>query len=139
MLDGECVRSVGVDGAPAPHAGTFAERLRDLDLRPVRDRLAARPGWSDDRLDRAERLYRVFLGLRHRDRAVPPPTDVDAMWHEHILMTRRYHDDCIRLFGAYLHHDPAGEADPRARDAAMRLFREAGHALDPAEPFGDCT
>jgi hypothetical protein len=30
----------------------------------------------------------------------------DLIWHEHMLDTKRYAQDCGRLFGRFLHHVP---------------------------------
>ena len=58
---------------------------------------------------KAAREYRRFLTLKRDapDAVLAPPPRVDRVWHAHILDTRRYHADCARLFGGYLHHDPA--------------------------------
>ena len=31
---------------------------------------------------------------------------MDKFWHAHILDTRKYIEDCERVFGCYLHHFP---------------------------------
>ena len=39
--------------------------------------------------------------------------DVDEFWHTHILHTMKYTEDCERVFGTYLHHNPdIGERTP---------------------------
>lgn len=65
-------------------------------------------GWSQEKLDFVEGIYKNFLFLwrKHRNRSLPPPHDVDDFWHGHILHTQRYHNDCIAIFGRYLHHYP---------------------------------
>lgn len=70
----------------------------------------------------ADRVYRQFLTLRQRHPSVTlvPSALIDLVWHYHILDTRKYTEDCHRLFGSYLHHDPYfglnGEADRRANE-----------------------
>lgn len=33
-------------------------------------------------------------------------TDIDKIWHAHILNTRRYEQFCTKLFGRIIHHAP---------------------------------
>jgi hypothetical protein len=58
----------------------------------------------------AVRSYQRFLVLHllHPDQRICPvaPIDSDGLWHAHILDTRAYGDDCQRIFGRFLHHDP---------------------------------
>lgn len=70
------------------------------------DRIATE--WSIDKLVFVERQYKNFLFLwrKYPSKALPPPRQVDDFWHGHILHTQRYHDDCIAIFGQYLHHYP---------------------------------
>src|SRR4051812_20170867 len=49
-----------------------------------------------------------------------PTSEIDAVWHAHILHTKKYMQDCARLFGGYLHHTPRG----RVSTAAARRTRE---------------
>ena len=50
---------------------------------------------------------------------MPPPPDVDEIWHAHILNTRRYAEDCSRLFGTFHHHYPYFGID--GKDSAMDM------------------
>ncbi|WP_018939046.1 MULTISPECIES: hypothetical protein [unclassified Thioalkalivibrio] len=64
--------------------------------------------WSESTLEFAEQEYRRFLTLcllePHLD--VVPSRLVDEFWHNHILDTMAYQDDCQKVFGGYLHHYP---------------------------------
>ena len=31
--------------------------------------------------------------------------DMDTVWHCHILQTQKYTQDCLAIFGHYLHHE----------------------------------
>ena len=42
--------------------------------------------------------------------------DVDEFWHQHILDTRKYRDDCENIFGHYMDHTPG--LDPEAQKRA---------------------
>lgn len=82
-------------------------------------------GWSHARADAAAMEYRRFLYLM---KAFPaeqtvPSVEVDVFWHYHILDTMQYAGDCAKVFGYFLHHDPAvglddaSEGPERARRA----------------------
>jgi hypothetical protein len=66
------------------------------------------PGWSAERCDTVEIDYKRFLALKraYPDREVVPNKEVDVFWHQHILDTEKYAEDCETLFGAFLHHYP---------------------------------
>src|ERR1700719_1228582 len=88
------------------------ERLAmTLDLSNVRLKLADPEeglGASADQLDLMEQEYRRFLALHlaHPEAEIVPSKIVDQIWHQHILDTYAYHEDCERIFGFYLHHFP---------------------------------
>lgn len=65
-------------------------------------------GWSMDKLDAVEQMYKNYLYLlcKYEDESLPPSADVDDFWHNHILDTHAYHRDTARIFGCYLHHYP---------------------------------
>lgn len=65
-------------------------------------------GWSQEQADAAEASYKRFLivSLKHPEAKVVPDTDTDDFWHQHILDTRRYPEDCQAIFGYFFHHDP---------------------------------
>jgi len=58
--------------------------------------------------DFAEIEYKKFLTLKllNPDTALVPNQLVDEFWHAHVLDTKRYHEDCQKVFGHYLHHYP---------------------------------
>jgi hypothetical protein len=98
----------------------LAERL---DLANVRLKLAdpeEGKGWSPAELDLAEGEYRKFLALHlmHPDADIVPCHLVDDVWHQHILDTIAYREDCEAVFGRFLDHFPyfgmRGEADAQA-------------------------
>lgn len=86
-------------------------QLCDLDLSMVRRKLAdphEGQGWGAPELDLAEQEYRRFLALHlmYPNEAIVPCGLVDEIWHQHILDTRAYAEDCERIFGSFLHHFP---------------------------------
>ena len=36
----------------------------------------------------------------------PGAKDIDEFWHQHILDTKKYRDDCKKIFGEYFDHYP---------------------------------
>lgn len=94
-----------------------------LDLSNVRAKLADPEegrGYDECRLDLMETEYRRFLAmhLAHPDTEVVPCKIVDEMWHQHILDTIAYREDCDAIFGEFLDHFPyfgmRGDADAQA-------------------------
>ncbi|NJL09636.1 MAG: hypothetical protein HC908_03855, partial [Calothrix sp. SM1_7_51] len=63
---------------------------------------------------------------------IVPNKAVDQFWHQHILDTEKYYQDCQEVFGYFMHHFPyfgmRGENDKQALDAAfgetLTLLRE---------------
>lgn len=89
-----------------------AINIQELDLSTVKEKLKIRKGWwwnlTHD-VDKTEKEYKKFLYLIAKNPntiIVPWSDDLDDLWHEHILDTRKYEDDCNRIFGKYIHHNP---------------------------------
>lgn len=87
--------------------------IQALDLEPVKDRIMDRElgkGWSREYADQIEIAYKTYLTMlaKYPTQAeeIMLAKDVDEFWHTHILQTMKYVDDCMNVFGAYLHHAP---------------------------------
>jgi hypothetical protein len=86
--------------------------------------------WGEEERRDAERDYRDFLWLcyRYPDRAFPMlSSGADQVWHEHILNTRKYADDCEKIFGRFLHHSKFDEQDipsPQQIAEALQLWED---------------
>jgi hypothetical protein len=109
-----------------------------LDLSGVRWKLSdpeEGPGHSPEDLDLMETEYRKFLALRlvHPDVDIVPCKLVDEIWHQHILDTAAYREDCDAIFGHFVDHFPyfgmRGEEDAQALENAytdtLRRYRGA--------------
>ena len=118
-----------------PAADRLPEVDAALDLDKVRFKLANLEDgspWAEERLDLGESEYRKFLALclAYPDQAIVPCAVVDHFWHQHILDTRAYRDDCDRLFGFFYDHYPyfglSGPDDAanleRAYESTLRLY-----------------
>ena len=102
--------------------------IRALDLESVKARLIDEElgeGWTREYADSIEQAYKTYLTMlvKYQDHAetIMLAKDVDEFWHTHILQTLKYSDDCQRVFGAYLHHNP--HVGPRTE--AVMAEREA--------------
>jgi hypothetical protein len=69
--------------------------------------------WPEKETDEALLEYKTFLKsvIPHLKGEIkgerPSPNMIaDIVWHTHILFTKKYHADCERIFGHYLHHQP---------------------------------
>jgi hypothetical protein len=86
------------------------EKVLTIDLLPINKVLHhENPSlWTEGRIAATEANYRRLLALN----IVYPSEEhvvnklVDDYWHQHILDTSKYAEDCQTLFGKFLHHDP---------------------------------
>lgn len=66
--------------------------------------------WSNDALEVAIRYYKNFLWINRKYYRsydhIPPSSEIDEIWHHHILDTEKYFKDCYNIFGHYFHHYP---------------------------------
>ncbi|MCZ4279694.1 glycine-rich domain-containing protein-like [Kiloniella laminariae] len=63
--------------------------------------------WEEEDAKFAINQYRQYLYLiRKYEANISPTLAIDAVWHNHILDTRKYVKDCQVIFGHYLHHFP---------------------------------
>ena len=87
-------------------------------------------GWSPEFCDEVEEEYKSFLALKrtYPNRDIVPNGLVDVFWHQHILDTVKYADDCQAIFGFFLHHFPyfgmRGEEDHANLCAAFEETRD---------------
>jgi hypothetical protein len=99
-----------------------------LELDAVREKATKRHGWDEGKAKALENEYRDFLILlaENDGKTISPwRDDLDLLWHEHILDTRRYAQDCKWIFGHFIQHDPHIEKRPyhhaETRRATMAL------------------
>lgn len=91
--------------------------LDSLDLTYIIDCMCSAnyslPRWTKQDAEHCCRLYKNFLFLikSNKDEALVPSRLIDEFWHNHILYTKNYTEDCLHIFGHYLHHEPASPND----------------------------
>lgn len=88
--------------------------LDALDLSWIEDTLIKERKYNSEKAKKAVHVYRCILKIAflHPDRAVTPPGSVDDVLHTHILDTKRYLDDCMKVFGEFVHHNPSVANSP---------------------------
>lgn len=109
-------------------------RIADLDLEPIKFKLVKEYNYSREDVDTLDKWYRrfLFLTFKHKSRPIVVSEAIDTFWHQHILDTHKYAEDCEMVFGEFLHHFPyfglRGDEDQRALRAAyqktLELMRE---------------
>ena len=118
------------------------EAIFALNLDPIKQKLMDKTeghGWTRRQAEHNELEYKRFLVLlaKYPDQPLAPATEVRKFWHGHILDTKKYAEDCDKVFGSFMHHCPyrgmRGEDDAAALvNAFMNMQRlrdcEFGHA-----------
>ncbi len=100
------------------------------------------PRWTEDEARIGCELYKNFLLLikMHPDLYLVPTRDIDEWWHAHILYTQRYTNDCMKIYGHYLHHEPASptedtgkliEGFAKTKELYLALFNQPLVTLSP--------
>lgn len=114
--------------------------VEEIDLSEIMARIVKDHGWSEERAEEAEKWYRRFLCLCilfPKEKLAPPTDDADEVWHTHIIYTKKYHADCRRMFGYYLHHNPRGkDADQAELDALSQSSDNTYQRLQ--EVYSEC-
>jgi hypothetical protein len=90
---------------------SFLSKIQQLDLGPIAYKLMhpeTGRGWNRGQASRALTHYVMFLGLiyLYPNVAIAPNREIDRVWHQHILDTSKYAEDCQMLFGRFIHHFP---------------------------------
>jgi hypothetical protein len=74
------------------------------DIVAISHLIAIENDWSEGRRNLAVEEYEQYLALAAKGYAGSPPSDVDELWHRHILNTLSYVRYCDIRFGRYIHH-----------------------------------
>ena len=108
--------------------------IQSLNLTSVRIKMIEKEGWSPDQALRVEGDYKRFLyALAHKrpdDILSPPTQEVDEFWHQHILDTRKYREDCETIFGHYVDHTPGLDRERQRRADQRRREVYAEYDID---------
>ena len=83
-----------------------SQLIEAIDLSQINLYFQLKKGWSEERVTQAVTDYRFFLSRIDSRFNTSPTSDVDDIWHRHILHTKQYAYDCMRVFGKFIHHEP---------------------------------
>ena len=105
-----------------------------LDLSFVRRKVIEKLGWTSEKAEQVELEYKRFLYAlarkRQEDLISPPTPEVDEFWHQHILDTRKYREDCEMVFGHYIDHTPGLRPEEQAKADVRRRQVYSKHDID---------
>lgn len=86
------------------------EKVNQIDLSPINKVLQYENPtfWTNEILAETELSYRrlLVLNLLYPNETIVVNKIVDDYWHQHILDTKKYAEDCEKVFGYFLHHYP---------------------------------
>ncbi len=120
------------------------DRIASLDLEPIKFKLVKEQALTEDQVLILEKWYRrfLFLTFKHKEQPIVVSQAIDNFWHQHILDTRKYADDCRAAFGEFLHHFPyfglRGDEDQRALRLAYQTtlkFMRDEYGETPEDDF----
>lgn len=89
----------------------FIQDISEIDFTMIKLKLQDKEeglGWTKRQCNEAEIEYTRFLALKrtYPEKEIVPTKTIDAFWHQHILDTAKYAEDCQTVFGYFLHHYP---------------------------------
>lgn len=118
------------------------ESIHSLNLQYLVHRIVKQ--YKDDPLVVCEavRRYKNFLILRvlYPDCKLVPTRAIDIVWHEHILHTEKYREDCMHIFGDFFHHYPNNET-PMEQEMADANYIQTAQLYERyfQESYGNTT
>lgn len=82
--------------------------IKTMDLSMIENKMIQSYGWRANEAKQAKILYKnyLFLRLKYPTESLPPSKDIDEFWHNHILDTKKYREDCQAIFGHFFDHYP---------------------------------
>lgn len=85
------------------------ELINSLDFNFIVYKMVREQGWLRSCAIQACQLYKNLLFLQKKygnQYNLVPSEEIDEVWHNHILDTKKYQEDCKLIFGELLHHYP---------------------------------
>lgn len=79
-----------------------------LDLDRLRSLVKQCTGYDNTTVNHLTERYVKWLSLKitYKNQSIVPTTEIDIVWHQHILDSEQYFSDCTNLSGEYIHHRP---------------------------------
>ncbi|GMH97444.1 hypothetical protein TrVE_jg3241 [Triparma verrucosa] len=95
----------------------FSSKFDKESFSPLLSKVSRKEGWDDDYAQLVLDEYIKFFYLASLPTKVHlvPSHDVDEIWHQHILTTKKYQKDCERLVGKFVHHNPSFTLEEREK------------------------
>lgn len=116
------------------------EHIHSLNLQYIVKRIVKKQNWKPRDAKEAARKYKNFLILHllYPHVQVVPTSSIDIVWHEHILHTEQYVEDCRRIFGDYFHHHPTEHTKKKEKEIAASNFLKTARLYEKhfQEPYG---
>ena len=119
----------------------FMDDIIALDLSLIKMKLQDTeegPGWTKEKCEEIETEYKKYLALKraYPEKDIVPNKAIDLFWHQHILDTQKYAEDCENIFGMFLHHYPYfGMNGPEDAQNLADAFEETKELYN--EHFGE--
>ncbi len=118
--------------ALSPENLSFLQNLKKLDFGPIADKLMHSEegqNWTQKQTTQALLRYMMFLFLLnlYPNQNIIPTTEIDKVWHHHILTDiNKYINDCEMLFGRLINHSsyPQLEDDLNTRQINISQTQE---------------
>lgn len=101
--------------------------IKHINFPPLEEAvLRDHPEWSRALVHTAVSSYQMFLYIArvYPGWSCAPHRAMDMIWHQHILFTKRYADDCQAIFGKFLHHNPANPPSKRSKKESSTLDKQ---------------
>lgn len=111
-------------------SSVFIDDINAIDFSMLRIKIQDKEdglGWSEEQTKDAEIEYKKFLALKriYPEKDIVPNKPIDDFWHQHILDTQKYAEDCEIIFGYFLHHYPYfGIKDEQDKQNLIDAFEE---------------
>jgi len=98
------------------------EYIYSIDFSNIINKMIKHQGWLRKDAEKVCQMYRNFLFLKKKYKGkyeIPPSDEIDIFWHNHILDTTKYQNDCMVIFGSYLNHYPYFGIDEKTNMSAL--------------------
>lgn len=119
--------------------GTIKSQISTLDFSMIIKKMTKAQGWKQKHAVMAVQQYKrmLFLWKKYGDHEnLPPSEEIDEVWHNHILDTDKYQEDCQVIFGQYLRHYPYFGMDNKSNTQDLNKAFERTRSLY-REEFGE--
>ena len=98
-------------------------------------------GWTDADSKKHLDRYEKFLKLvqKYPNQRIAPTSNIDKMWHLHMLSPVAYYNDCQKLFGMILDHDGGFGVLEEEKPALGAVFEDTSRMwkLEYGEAYTD--